>query len=267
MSARVEGIGARVLRLDGLAARPLPLPQPPNASHPRRRPREVQGAGDTDDGVAGAARGGTRHLVGPVILPPTTLIIAVAVLLVTPARGGVFTIRRALHATPCTGPKALEDLDGEKATLHQLKMESEPIRQAVVVSEGLPPSVEIHDVRGGELDVGPCAAVPATPHMQLQRLRRIQLHLPRKWSREAKAMARWLAQPDEEFAGVVPSVALHRRKGCWRGRGGFAAPSSSPQGSTVASASTPSPSSSGRLRRYEFLGRSDALSGRNPRRH
>src|SRR3954468_13384534 len=85
-SVRVEGISARVLRLDGLAAHPLPLPQPPNASRPRRRPREVQGAGDTDDGVVGAARSGGRHLVEPVILPPTTLVVAAAVLLGTPAR-------------------------------------------------------------------------------------------------------------------------------------------------------------------------------------
>ena len=78
---RDEGIRARVLRVDGLAARPLPLPQPPNASRPRRRPREVQGAGDADDGVAGAARSGARHLVGPVILPPAALVVVVAVLL------------------------------------------------------------------------------------------------------------------------------------------------------------------------------------------
>ena len=83
LSICYEGVGARVLRLYGLAARPLPLPQPPNTSRPRRRPREVQGAGDTDDGVAGAARSGTRHLIGPVILPPATLIVAAAVLLVT----------------------------------------------------------------------------------------------------------------------------------------------------------------------------------------
>ena len=41
----VERVDARVLRLDGLAARPLPLPQPPDASRPRRQPRKVQGAG------------------------------------------------------------------------------------------------------------------------------------------------------------------------------------------------------------------------------
>ena len=84
-SARVEGVGARVLQFDGLAARPFPLPQPPNASRPRRRPREVQGAGNADDGVAGAARSGTRHLIGPAMMPPTTLVVAAAVLLVTPA--------------------------------------------------------------------------------------------------------------------------------------------------------------------------------------
>ena len=44
---RDEGVGARVLRVDGLAARPIPLPQPIDASRPRRRPREVQGAGTT----------------------------------------------------------------------------------------------------------------------------------------------------------------------------------------------------------------------------
>ena len=45
LAIRDEGVGACVLRIDGLAARPLPLPQPPDASRPRRRPREVQGAG------------------------------------------------------------------------------------------------------------------------------------------------------------------------------------------------------------------------------
>ena len=80
---RDEGVGARVLRVDGLATRPLPLPQPPNASRPRRRPREVQGADNTDDGVTGAAQNGARHLVGPVILPPTALVVAAIVFLAT----------------------------------------------------------------------------------------------------------------------------------------------------------------------------------------
>src|SRR3954466_3096846 len=127
MSARCRGRHAHVLRLDGLAARPLPLPQPPYASRPRRRPREVQGAGDTDDGVAGAARSDARHLVGPVILPPATPIVAAAVLLVTLARGGVFAIRGALHATPCSSSEAPKDLDGEETALHQLKMQGEPL--------------------------------------------------------------------------------------------------------------------------------------------
>ena len=35
---RDEGVGVRILRLDGLAAHPLPLPQPSYASRPRRRP-------------------------------------------------------------------------------------------------------------------------------------------------------------------------------------------------------------------------------------
>src|SRR3954463_11070780 len=94
--------------IDGLAASPLPLPQPPYASRPRRRPREVQGAGDMDDGIAGATRSDARHLVGPVILPPATPIVAAAVLPVTLARGGVFAIRGALHAAPCAGPEEPE---------------------------------------------------------------------------------------------------------------------------------------------------------------
>ena len=69
-------------------------------------------------------------------------------------------------------------------------MESEPLRQAVDAGENFPPSAKIHDVRGGELVIGPCAAIPTTPHMQPQLLRQIQLHLPRKWSRATKASAR-----------------------------------------------------------------------------
>ena len=107
--ARNEGVGVRVLRVDSLAARPLPLPQPPNASRPRRRPREVQGAGPTpgktlpeerpgaDAAAAAPAQArGIRRLVRlvPVIFP--------AVLLVTFARGRAsivgISIRGALHA-------------------------------------------------------------------------------------------------------------------------------------------------------------------------
>ena len=39
---RDEGVGACVLRVDGLAARPLPLPQPPDASRPRRPPEKFK---------------------------------------------------------------------------------------------------------------------------------------------------------------------------------------------------------------------------------
>ena len=40
-SVRVEGVGARVLRHDDLAARPLPLQQPPNASQQGDGPGDV----------------------------------------------------------------------------------------------------------------------------------------------------------------------------------------------------------------------------------
>ena len=39
-------------------------------------------------------------------------------------------------------------------------------------------------MRGGEVDVGPRAADPVAPHVQPQRLRRIQLHLPTPFARE-----------------------------------------------------------------------------------
>ena len=51
---RDEGVGVRVLRVDGPTARPLPLPQPPDASRPRRRPREVQAAGPLPEERPGA---------------------------------------------------------------------------------------------------------------------------------------------------------------------------------------------------------------------
>ena len=128
-AVRDEGIGARVLRVDGLAARPLPLPQPLDASHPRRRPREVQGAGPSpgktppeerpgaDAAAAAPAQArGVRRLVGlvPVICP--------AVLLVTFARGrasivGV-SVGGALHAALQASPEVSEDLDREQAVLH-----------------------------------------------------------------------------------------------------------------------------------------------------
>ena len=126
---RDEGVGARVLRVDGLAARPLPLLQPPDASRPRRRPREVQGAGPTpgktlpeerlgaDAAAAAPAQArGVRRLVGliPVIYP--------AVLLITFARGRAsivgISVGGALHAALQASPEVSEDLDGEQAVLH-----------------------------------------------------------------------------------------------------------------------------------------------------
>ena len=86
---RDEGVSARVLRVDGLASRPLPLPQPPDASRPRRRPREVHGAGPTPGktlpeerpgaDVAATAPDqarGARRLVGlvPAVCPTVLLI-------------------------------------------------------------------------------------------------------------------------------------------------------------------------------------------------
>ena len=53
-----------------------------------------------------------------------------------------------------------EDLDGEKATLHQLKMESEPLHQSVDKHKRLPSSTKIHHVRGWEVDANPRAADP-----------------------------------------------------------------------------------------------------------
>ena len=126
---RDEGVGARVLLVDGLAACPLPLPQPPDANRPRRRPREVQGAGPTpgkplpeerpgaDAAAAAPAQArGVRRLVGlvPVICP--------AVLLITLARGRAFivgiSIRGALHAALQASSKISKDLDGEQTVLH-----------------------------------------------------------------------------------------------------------------------------------------------------
>ena len=74
---------------------------PSSASHQKQRPREVQGAGDADDGVAGVAQERcARRLGGPIILPPATLVIVVAILLVTLAQRGAFAIGRALGTAP-----------------------------------------------------------------------------------------------------------------------------------------------------------------------
>src|SRR3954463_9774546 len=165
MSARCRR--RRVLRLRGLAARPLPLPQPPYASRPRRRPRGVHGASDADDGVGGATRSGDRRLVGPVIPATTALVVAVAPLLVTLARGGAFAVGGAIHAAPGPGAEVPEDLDGEEVTLHQLKVEGEPLRQAMDPGERLPPSAKIHHAGGSGFDVDSRTADPAAPHAQV----------------------------------------------------------------------------------------------------
>src|SRR3954464_13833889 len=93
---------------------------------PRRRPREAQEACDADDGVAGATRGRDRRLVGPVIPTTAALVVAIAHLLVTLARGGAFAVGGAIHAAPGPGPEAPEDLDGEEIALHQLTMQVNP---------------------------------------------------------------------------------------------------------------------------------------------
>src|SRR3954463_15418241 len=164
MSARCRR--RRVLRLCGLAARPLPLPQPPYASRPRRRPRGVQGDGDADNGVAGATRSYDRRLVGPVIPTTAALVVVVAPLLVTLARGGAFAVGGAIHAAWGPGPEVPEGLDGEEIALHQLEMEGEPLRQGVDTGECLPPSAKIHYAGCWELDVDPRAADPAALHAQ-----------------------------------------------------------------------------------------------------
>src|SRR3954464_6827794 len=154
---------------------------------PRRRPREAQGAGDTDDGVAGATRSRDRHLVGPVIPTTATLVVAVAPLLVTLARGGAFAVGGAIHEALGPDPEAPEDLDGEEIALHQLKMEGEPLHQAVDTGECLPPSTKIHHIGGWEFNADSRAADSAAPHVQPQGLGRVQLHLTRKWSRESRS--------------------------------------------------------------------------------
>src|SRR4051812_29290988 len=209
----------RVLRLHGLAARLLPLQQPPYASRPRRRPRGVHGASNADDGVVGATRSRDRRLVGPVIPATTALVVAVAPLLVTLARGGAFAVGGAIHAAPCPGAEVPEDLDGEEVALHQLKMEGEPLHQAVDPGERLPPSAKIHHAGGSGLDVDSRTTDPAAPHAQSQRLVLLRFQDVHEGSREAEATARRPAQPDNELTGVVPEVNRRKERGRWRGQG------------------------------------------------
>ena len=64
------------------------------------------------------AKGGAMRPVGVGVPPLDTLVVAVAILLVTPARGGIFIVGGALHATLQASAKISEDLDGEQAALH-----------------------------------------------------------------------------------------------------------------------------------------------------
>ena len=63
-----------------------------------------------DDGVVGATRSGARHLVGPVILPSTALVVVAAVLLVTLVQGRVFVIGGALTQHLARVPKCPKTL-------------------------------------------------------------------------------------------------------------------------------------------------------------
>src|SRR3954466_12352947 len=218
-----------------------PPQQPPYASRPRRRPRGVHGASDADDGVAGATRSCDRHLVGPVIPAAAPLVVAVAPLLVALARGGAFAVGGAIHAAPGPGAEVPEDLDGEEITLHQLKMEGEPLRQAVDPGERLPPSAQIHHAGGSGFDVDSRTTDPAAPHAQVQHLRLLHLQHARKRSGKAEAAARRPAQPDYELAGVVPEVNRLKQRSRWQRRGRRAAPSASSASAPSTTSSTTSP--------------------------
>ena len=173
-------VAARVAARQRVPPSPAPAVAEP-ATRGRGRGEAMGEAGALGEGEDGAARQPRlrqqllqwRAMLGMTLASSSSgcagrLVVVAAVLLVTPALGAVFTIRRALHAAPCTGPEAPEDLDGEKATLHQLKMESEPLRQAVDMSKRLPSPTKIHHVRGGEVDADPRATDPAAPHVQPQ---------------------------------------------------------------------------------------------------
>src|SRR3954469_19803325 len=141
-------------------------------------------------GAAGATRSCDRHLVGPVIPATTALVVAVTPLLVTLARGGAFAVGGAIHAASGPGAEVPEDLDGEEVALHQLKMEGEPLHQAVDPGERLPPSAKIHHAGGSGLDVDSRTTDPAAPHAQSQRLGLLLLQHAHEGSREAEATAR-----------------------------------------------------------------------------
>src|SRR3954467_14999930 len=244
-----------------------PPQPPPYASRPRRRPRGVHGASDADDGIAGATRSCDRHLVGPVIPATAPLVVAVAPLLVTLARGGAFAVGGAIHAAAGPDAEAPEGLDGEEVLPHQLKMEGEPLRQAVDPGERLPPSAQIHHAGGSGLDVDSRTTDPAAPHAQVQHLRLLHLQQARERSGKAEAAARRPTQPDDELAGVVPKVGRGKKRGRRRRRGRRADPSTSSASapSTTSSTTSPSPPSpNSRLRRRGCKGRRGALPSGHP---
>ena len=95
-------------------------------------------------------------------------------------------------------------------------------------------------MRSGEVNVNPCTAGPAAPHVQSEGLGRIELHLLSEGGGETEMTTRWPAQPDEELAGLVPDVALHRGRHRWRRHGHHAASSPSPP-TAAATSATPLP--------------------------
>src|SRR3954470_22399408 len=112
-------------------ARPLPSSAAPLRQPPKETTPGSFTEPDADDGVAGATRSCGRRLVGPVIPATAPLVVAVAPLLVTLARGGASAVGGAIFAAPSPDAEAPEGLDGEEVLPHQLKMEGEPLRQAV----------------------------------------------------------------------------------------------------------------------------------------
>src|SRR3954462_10769335 len=251
-----------VLRLHGLRRPPsVLLSSPPTPAAQGDDPGEFTEP-DADDGVAGATRSCGRRLVGPVIPATAPLVVAVAPLLVTLARGGAFAVGGAIFAAPGPDAEAPEGLDGEEVLPHQLKMEGEPLRQAVDPGERLPPSAQIHHAGGSGLDVDLRTTDPAAPHAQVQHLRLLHLQHARERSGKAEAAARRPTQPDDELTGVVPEVGRGKKRGRRRRRGRRTDPSTSSASALSATSSTTSPSPpspNGRLRRRGCKGRRGAL--------
>lgn len=66
-------------------------------------------------------------------------------------------------------------------------------------------ATEIHNMRSGEVDVDPCTASPAAPHVQSEGLGRIELHLLSEGGGEMKTTTRWPAQTNEYSRGSSPT--------------------------------------------------------------